>query len=40
LAGKPDDTRKVRSKRKREDNIKTYLRETDCILFSEFSGLG
>jgi len=37
FAGKPDDTRYVRPKREREDNIKKYLREIDCSLFSEFS---
>jgi hypothetical protein len=40
FAGKPDDTRKVRSKREREDNIKKYLREIDCSLFLEFNVSG
>jgi len=37
FAGKPDDTRNVSPKLQREDNIKKYLREIDCSLFSEFS---
>jgi hypothetical protein len=40
FAGKPDDTRKVRFEREREGNIKKYLREIDCILFSKFSCSG